>query len=153
MKSIDPNKKIQFTERSDCILHKKSNLALFRIFKEARSRSKILQAVAISINNTIICDDFVDSLLLKKEFENFNYPDDSGNKFLKFVHRKIDGKLTKRFKIIIDSKTFYYSKQESEAIISAWNTALLGSSQIILAENHSFKKIIESCIETPLDPT
>ena len=149
MKKIDVNKSIKFIENSDCVLHKNPNIILKRLYQNT-SRKKVLLAVAISIFDEIVCDDFFDVTLFSKELENFKSVDDTDNIYLKNKYKKIGNIDVKKLYFKSEKGEIYFSKTLVETMISIYKTSTLGYSLIKLPENHSYTKLIETHVEMPL---
>lgn len=150
MNRINYDKIPIFTEKSECILDKKSNLKLGRLYSKEGSK-KYLKAIAIILGNKIICDDFCDSILFKEELSHFDSLDDSDNEYFKFSYKTVKNIKSKKLVLSFDNQEICFSKAKAKAIVNQFNMCLAGFSCVILPENISYIKLSEETMVTALD--
>ncbi len=109
--------------------------------KSDKSTKSSLVSVAISLNKTIICNNFVQCAIFKEELGLFDNTDDTTNKYFTHVYRKINDLNSKKLLFTLKDEKYYFSRVEARMILYIWNIFINTYSHEELFNNTSFPEL------------
>lgn len=114
-------------------LNKKNDIKILRGFERIDGK-KYMRNWVVMIGNTIITDNFADSIIFKEELALYDTNDDVNNIFFKIAKRTVDERESKTLSLKAGDRSIYISKAEAKSIVTIWNMALHG---------YSFSRLLE----------